>query len=900
MDKRASGMSGIVAAAGIGLALVTGPGISTAEPSASDAPGPSASSPSADPPSTNTSPAKAPSSNAPSKTSTHRSPPKSLPSQGTSAADSAGGGSASSDTPTPAGPTTDPVKDHPGSDDPVGSDTDDPTDTDTDTDVDAPDEVPAEPEPAATKPTGGTKGAPDHGSTAAEPTPPPVPHEPTATDADVPAATVGSSTSTKHPTEPEPRPVEIVTTAQPVVASPESKTPTPVAATAAPVVQQRVPAQVAGIVATLLSAIGATDAPGPVESPSLWAVLAWVRRQLGVSPVSPTGDQSTTSAAATTTAPVTTVNVKDYGAVGDGITDDSAAIKAAQAALSSGERLYFPEGDYRFAQQHPAGNAAVLLQGLSNVTVEFAPGARLLMDNLDAAGHGTSHGIRVEGSASHVAIINPTVEWVTRPSERSFGDGISVLGWPSDSPPPAGWTGSTGTVQFVSIVNGRVVNAPQAGAVVMGASDVTVTNFTAIGTLADGLHFNANRRVTVDGLVAQNTGDDGLAFVTYYDPSQPWTYGPGDGPFSLPGLGEWNNGGSVASHITVTGGRASGVRVQGSYDITIDDVTVTGKDFGIQLNSAIAAGPGDWTSIASRDIHFSNVTIDGTQTGIVLATNNIDGTQSSMWWDFAGSSFTDVVIRGSKNWSIAVETPAVTTSKFAGITLRNIDAESLAASMPTGGGNGGILLASLRDSAVDGLRLVADHPSDIVVTGAGAIRGALHVADLPSSNLTIDDLVLEGPGRILIQDIAGVVFGDVTSSGADGAAVVLYRVKDASFENITANLPGRGTGPGFGVQILQVYDLDIANIAVTMDDHVGTSFWAVELSGGNPAQDIAGQGVHIENVTYVSGRDDVGSDITVQGGPYGPVDWYIQAQWRHEGAATPLWQSATYGDTTPL
>jgi hypothetical protein len=350
----------------------------------------------------------------------------------------------------------------------------------------------------------------------------------------------------------------------------------------------------------------------------------------------------------------------------------------------------------------------------------------------------------------------------------------------------------------------------------------------------------------------------------------------------------------------VTGGSASGVRVQGGYDITISDVTVTGKDYGIQLNSAKAVGPGDWTSLASRDIDISNVTIDGAQTGIVLATNNIDGTENSMWWDFAGSSITDVVIRGSKNWSLAVETPAVTTSKFAGITLRNVYAESLAASGPTVGGNGGILLASLRDSVIDGVRLVADHPSDVIVTGAGAIRGALDVADLPSSNLTIDDLVLEGPGRILVQDIAGVTFGDVTSSGADGSAVVLYRVKDASFENITAYLPGRGAGSGFGVQILQVFDLDIANITVTMDDHVGTSFWAVELGGGNPDQDVAGQGVRIENVTYVSGRDDVDSDIVVQGGPYGPVDWYINAQWRHEGEALPQWRSATYGDTTPL
>lgn len=40
-------------------------------------------------------------------------------------------------------------------------------------------------------------------------------------------------------------------------------------------------------------------------------------------------------------------NVKDFGAVGDGKTDDSAAIKTAiQAAHEAGGTVYFPEGRY--------------------------------------------------------------------------------------------------------------------------------------------------------------------------------------------------------------------------------------------------------------------------------------------------------------------------------------------------------------------------------------------------------------------------------------------------------------------------------------------------------------------------------------------------------------------------
>lgn len=44
----------------------------------------------------------------------------------------------------------------------------------------------------------------------------------------------------------------------------------------------------------------------------------------------------------------TIINVKDYGALGNGINDDSAAIRAAIAALPpSNAKLYFPAGEYR-------------------------------------------------------------------------------------------------------------------------------------------------------------------------------------------------------------------------------------------------------------------------------------------------------------------------------------------------------------------------------------------------------------------------------------------------------------------------------------------------------------------------------------------------------------------------
>lgn len=811
-----------------------------------------------------------------------------LTGHGVAAAEPAGASeAASADGSVSTGPdsrSTGPESDGPESDGPESEDTE-PEDTDTeseDTDTESEDAEPAEP------------ADPD-----------PTEHEPTGTDADADPGgrdhgsptnlASGADTATAEPTEAAP------TEAETTDAGSASAGQTPAAAAVPTAVA---PIAVAAIttpvtfVGKFLHALRGGDQSRGSGSPFLAALLAWARR---LDAGAPSSGKGATMLSHTSSQSGATVNVRDYGAVGDGVADDSAAIKAAEAALTSGGRLYFPEGDYRFAQQNPAGNAAVLLKGLSNVTVEFAPGARLLMDNLAANGHGTSHGLRVEGAASHVTILNATIEWVTRPSDRSFGDGISVLGWPSDSPPPSQWTGSTGKVEFVSIVNARIVNAPQTGAVLMGVSDVTVTNMTAVGTLADGLHVNASRRVTVTGLTAQNTGDDGLAFVTYHHDTQPWTYGPGDGPFNQSGLGEWNNGGSVATDITVTGGRANGFRVQGGFDITISDVTISGKEFGFHVNSAKALGPGDWTSLASRDIRISDVTIDNVQTGVVLATNNIDGTDDPKWWDFSGVVISDIEIRNAQNWSVAVETPPTVTSALAGITLRNIDAETgVDADGPNVGGNGGILLASLRDSVIENVRLVSAHAADINLFGAGQIRNQLDVDALPSSNLTVDGLTLVGPGRILIQDIAGVQFGAVSSSGADSAAVVLFRVGDASFGTITADLPGRGSGAGYGVRLLQVFGVDIDDIVVTMDDHLGSSWWAVEFGGGNPQEGIAGRNVHVGQVTYTSERDATGSDVVVQGGPYGPVNWSIDVTWRHSGEPTPQWRSATYGDVGPV
>jgi len=107
-------------------------------------------------------------------------------------------------------------------------------------------------------------------------------------------------------------------------------------------------------------------------------------------------------------------DIRDFGAVGDGIADDQPAItRAAQAvAKNKGGVLYFPSGTYRCARQ-PGMQNGIEFIGVSNVAILFDPGAVLLMDNLNPqtglGDHG--HGILFRGPCHDVTLSNVTVKW---------------------------------------------------------------------------------------------------------------------------------------------------------------------------------------------------------------------------------------------------------------------------------------------------------------------------------------------------------------------------------------------------------------------------------------------------------------------------------------------------------
>lgn len=68
------------------------------------------------------------------------------------------------------------------------------------------------------------------------------------------------------------------------------------------------------------------------------------------------------------------ISVIDYGAVGDGSTDDTSAINAALAAASSGDAVYFPTGNYKITSQitFNTNNVCIFGEGSTQTIITYA------------------------------------------------------------------------------------------------------------------------------------------------------------------------------------------------------------------------------------------------------------------------------------------------------------------------------------------------------------------------------------------------------------------------------------------------------------------------------------------------------------------------------------------------
>lgn len=573
------------------------------------------------------------------------------------------------------------------------------------------------------------------------------------------------------------------------------------------------------------------------------------------------------------------IYASDYGVVGDGVTNDKDALTLAVNALhTAGKGTLVLSGDIYISSP----GTVITLNALSNVSIYFTPGSRLLINNLNA-GSGTGHGIYVKGAGSNIKIINARIEWVPVATVRSTGDSFRFTGYPSDAAPPGGWTETTGLLSNVQLLNCQAKGAPQTGAIFMGCSDIYVSNFRVETTKADGLHFNACRRININGYTAFESGDDSLAFVTYYDAAL--IYSGTDGPFYQPSVGEWSNSQSVATNIVSKGSLANGVRIAGSQGITLSNVHTTNPSaVGLKLDSAIVGAGITWTYHASREININNFHLEGGDTGIESETFYIDSTSGEAFYKF-DMTLSNGIIRGANNWSINVTgIDNSDNSRIEGINFHNIKVIN---DSPSGGGNGNILFRSLYNSSITDIHSL---------TAAILFYGHTGTADPLDNNVNVDNLYVED-SPIQFYTVGNYHIGSIYTINSMYNGVYIDGMARSFIDTVVIYKPNRiNSGTIRAIMINRGWDTFINSIKILHDANTTTDFRSLEIGGGYDASHLAARNLYINEVLFVNTINSSSHHIAQQGGSWGPSNYGYTFKYYNGGEASPIWRIHEGGD----
>lgn len=243
------------------------------------------------------------------------------------------------------------------------------------------------------------------------------------------------------------------------------------------------------------------------------------------------------------------INVKDFGATGDGVTNDTTAIAAAVTALTANSTLYFPAGVYltdaigfvsktfvaikgdgrtsTIIRNRVAGNVIYFRPTCSDITMQD-----LTIDNNNSARTAGQHGIVIGCSRFNLSNVG-----VTRCGE------YAVL---------TGWDQISGTTTAVS--------------------DIIVSNLYVYNTYADGMHFRNTTRGTLTNSIFV-TDDDCIAV---------------DGSFHVTVS---NCVGTARNDLGTTWGRGIAV-FNGATDVVVTGCEISNiKQAGIRVELAGGSAP---------------------------------------------------------------------------------------------------------------------------------------------------------------------------------------------------------------------------------------------------------------------------------------------------------------------
>lgn len=182
------------------------------------------------------------------------------------------------------------------------------------------------------------------------------------------------------------------------------------------------------------------------------------------------------------------VSVKDFGAVGDGVADDTAEIQAAIDAVSAagGGKLFIPAGTYSLG-------ASALSETLWNygVSVAASTSCLIIRDNVQLIGDGID--------STKLVAVSPTTTVIT----ISDGNNIRVSGMTINGSWAGGAGAGHGILQLLSANDNSIVCEN------MVFEDLFITN---VGSYAIGVENGNCYNVYLNNIRTYNSGADGIDF----------------------------------------------------------------------------------------------------------------------------------------------------------------------------------------------------------------------------------------------------------------------------------------------------------------------------------------------------------------------------------------------------
>ena len=553
-----------------------------------------------------------------------------------------------------------------------------------------------------------------------------------------------------------------------------------------------------------------------------------------------------------------TLSVKDFGATGDGSTDDTTAIQAALTA-GAGKSVYFPAGTYiTSAGLNVSANTYVYGDGgTANISVQPSANVETYNQGLVTTGSNiTIAGLKISGTNEYSLVGGQRTEYASAISMNGTPAinidilDCQVFGW--------GWGMYLRRISNWRIIGNRCWGGNQTG------TDVPVTDNTCwdISVNSNVEDVNKGRRGIIANNFCLSNVDSGIGvgansasdqdIIIHNNVVQPLQT---DGVTALSNANNKSRYGISTSYngtapvrVVVSGNIVRDVALTGIYvqgaTMPTGDVAITGNivsNCGFSTNAAFSSLKAGIYALGGADSISGNVIVDCYLAGIIYTTLQVDPSP-------AGVQLPRSVIGNNNISRIATDPTSGSPASGYGIYL-------------TGYNNSRILVSGNR------IQKTAHRSIDSVVINNNADNGGIHIiGNLVEVAHALGGIFLNQGGASVSQSsvVANHVVGSDNTTNSSNNSGIRFSGKIHCVGNTVRNFH-RGIESGFTTRIIDVECSSnaIANCFYGIAGNGDDAMWLVTA---NTFTNVTGRDCHAgpyQGVLFKSNGDSQASVVQI-------------------------------------